>query len=265
MKLAFIAVNDLEGIAEDAAFAAQHGFQGLEFNYWGNFQDLTADTVAQMRTVLDEHGVACSSLGLWGWNHLAPDPAERQEAQGHLGRAIDFAATLGASVVVTGGGQMPDASPQATADEFARVFPPFLQRVRDAGMEMAMYPVHGNSFFQGIADYERVWNRGIDVGIKLDCANIRHAGQDYLPILRDHGDRVAYVHIKEHLYLDDELASQPAAGMGDIEWGKIMAFLYEAGYQGYLSFEPHGPKWSRPPLRRAMLVLSQRYIRQFLL
>jgi len=72
------------------------------------------------------------------------------------------------------------------------------------------------------------------------------------------------VHIKEHLYMDGELVSQPAAGMGDIEWGKIMAFLYEHGYDGYLSIEPHGPKWGRPPLRRTMLLLTQRYIRQFL-
>ena len=53
--------------------------------------------------------------------------------------------------------------------------------------------------------------------------------------------------------------------MGDIEWGKIMAFLYEGGYDGYLSIEPHGPIWGHPPLRRTMLLLSQRYIWQFLL
>ena len=50
----------------------------------------------------------------------------------------------------------------------------------------------------------------------------------------------------------------------DIEWGKVMAFLYEYGYDGYLSIEPHGPKWSRPPLREKMLLLTQRYIGQFL-
>jgi sugar phosphate isomerase/epimerase len=76
---------------------------------------------------------------------------------------------------------------------------------------------------------------------------------------------VFYVHIKEHLYLGGALVSQPAAGMGDIEWGKVMAFLHEHDYQGYLSIEPHGPLWSRPPLRRKMLLLTQRYIRQFII
>ena len=264
MRIAFIADNGLDGIEADAAFAAEHGFQGLEFNYWADFADLSADTVARMREILDRHGVACSALGLWGWNHIAADPAERKTSLAHLDRAIGFAATLGATVLITGGGDIPDADPEAKADEFARVFPPYIDRVREAGMTMAMYPVHGNSFFQGIADYQRVWERGLDVGIKLDPANWLHHGTDPLPVLRDHGDRIAYVHIKEHLYMDGGLASQPAAGMGDVPWGKVMAFLYEHGYTGYLSIEPHGPKWSRPPLRETMLLLTQRHIGQFL-
>jgi len=52
--------------------------------------------------------------------------------------------------------------------------------------------------------------------------------------------------------------------MGDIAWGKVMAFLYEANYDGYLVFEPHGPLWGREPLRRTMLLLSKRHISQFL-
>jgi len=265
MKMAFIGENHLEGVEADAAFAAEHGFAGLEYNYWGDFDKLEAGTVAKMREILDRHGVGCCALGLWGWNHIATDAAERDAAHAQLNRAIDFATTLGANVFVTGGGLMPDATPEDNAAEFASVFPPFIDRVHGAGMQMAMYPVHGNSFFRSIQDYERVWDMGFDVGIKLDCANWRHAGLEYLPVLRDHGDKVYYVHIKEHVYMDGQLVSQPAAGMGDIEWGKIMAFLYEAGYEGYLSIEAHGPKWSRDPLRRRMLLLTQRYIGQFLL
>ncbi len=79
-----------------------------------------------------------------------------------------------------------------------------------------------------------------------------------------HGDKVGYVHIKEHLYRDDALISQPAAGMGDIHWGKVMAFLYEHHYTGWLAVEPHGPIWSRGEMREKMLKLTRRYIGQFL-
>ena len=264
MKIGFIGVNDLPGVEKDARFAAEHGFEGIEFNYWKPFQDLTAETVAKMREVLDRHGVRASALGLWGWNHISPDQAERQESLGHLERAIGFAQALGAGILITGGGQVPEASLRENVAEFARVFPPFVEKAEKAGIKIALYAVHGNSFFTSIEAYERVWEHIPDVGIKLDPANIQHHGDDYLPILRDHGDRVFYVHIKEHLYMDGALASQPAAGMGDIQWGKVMAFLYEHGYDGYLSIEPHGRTWGRPPLRRTMLLLTQRYISQFL-
>ncbi|MFW6108170.1 MAG: sugar phosphate isomerase/epimerase family protein, partial [bacterium] len=160
MKMAFIGLNDLEGVEADAAFAAEHGFEGLEYNYWGNFAELTADTVKRMREALDRHGAACAALGLWGWNHLSPDPDEQKTSLGHLDRAIDFATTLGADVLITGGGDIPDADPEAKADAFAEVFPPYIDRIQDAGLTLALYPVHGNSFYQGIADYQRVWERG---------------------------------------------------------------------------------------------------------
>ncbi|NQT53528.1 sugar phosphate isomerase/epimerase [bacterium] len=265
MKLGFIAENDPAAVAEDARFAAEHGFQGLEFDFWANFAALTAATVAQMRQAMDQHGAHASALGLWGWNHLSPDPAERQQSHDHLTRAIGFAQDLGASILITGGGQIPGASPEENAAEFIKVFPPFVEQATAAGLKIALYPVHGNSFFSTIADYERVWEKVPDVGIKLDPANIKHHGDDYLPILRDHGDRVFHFHIKEHVYMDGELVSQPAAGMGDIEWGKCMAFLYEHGYDGYLSIEPHGPLWSRGERRLRMLLLTQRYMSQFLL
>jgi len=264
MRWAFIGDNDLPGVDADGKFAEAHGFQGIEYNYWGNFKDLTEETVQRMRTSLRNYGVSASALGLWGWNHLSPDPAEREEAHAMLNRAIDYAQILGADVLITGGGKIEGASIEENAAEFIKVFPPFLDRISEAGMQVAMYAVHGNSFFESIEAYERVWETIPQIGIKFDPANWRHHGDDYLAVVRQHGDKIGYMHIKEHLYMGEELASQPAAGMGDIEWGKVMAFLYEHGYEGYLSIEPHGPVWSRPPLREKMLVLSKRYIDQFI-
>jgi sugar phosphate isomerase/epimerase len=65
--------------------------------------------------------------------------------------------------------------------------------------------------------------------------------------------------------MNGQLVAQPPAGMGDIHWGKVMAFLYEHDYQGYLCFEPHGPLWSRSPLREKMLLLTKKYLAPFLL
>jgi sugar phosphate isomerase/epimerase len=218
-----------------------------------------------MGHILEKHRIEVSAFGLWGWNHISPDPDERRQSLEQLDRAIGFARSLGAGILITGGGQIPGATVEENAVEFGKVFPPFVEKARNAGLRIALYAVHGNSFLTGAESYERVWDHVPEVGIKLDPANIMHHGEDYLPILQKHGDRIFHVHIKEHLYLDGELVSQPAAGMGDIHWGKVMAFLYEHGYDGYLSIEPHGRLWSRPPLRRTMLLLTRRHIEQFLL
>lgn len=263
--LGFIASNDPEALAGDAAFATEHGFQGLEFNFWGNFSELTAETVSRMRDALDAHEQTCSMLGLWGWNHLSNDAAERAEAHEMLGRAIEFGKTLGAEFLTTGGGQVYDASPAENVAEFAKVFPPLLDRIRQAGMTPCMYPLHGHSFFDGIEAYEAVWEAGIDVTIKFDPANWKMKGLDWLDVARRHGGRIGYLHVKEIIHTEGKPASQPAAGMGDIAWGKLFAFLYEHEYDGPLSIEPHGPLWGQGPLRETMLLLTQRHISQFLL
>lgn len=265
VTIGFIGDNDPKGLKADAKFAAKHGFDELEYNYWGDFKDLTAKTVRQMRKVLDKHGVGVSMLGLWGWNHLSPDEPERAAAHEMLSRAIEFARILEARVLTTGGGDIPGAAIDRKVEEFAKVFPPFLDRIDQAGMKCALYAVHGNSFLDSIEAYERVWVKSPQVGIKFDPANWKHHGADYLAVVRRYGHKIHHVHLKEHLYHNGELASQPPAGMGDIEWGKIMAFLWEHDYQGCLSIEPHGQAWSSGPMRRALLLLTQRYISQFLL
>ncbi|MHB8996531.1 MAG: sugar phosphate isomerase/epimerase family protein [Armatimonadota bacterium] len=269
MKLAFIGSNDLSALETDAQFASDHDFRGLEFNWWGNFNGVTADTVKQMREILDSRGVGCSALGLWGWNHLSPDAAERATAHEMLNRGIEFAKIIGAKVLITGGGHIPGAGINQNANEFLKVFPPFLDRIGEAGLQPAFYGVHGASFFTSIEAYEAVWDKLPQVGIKYDPANWRHANLDYIDVVHRHGDKVTYVHIKEHLYHKGELASQPPAGMGDIEWGKVMAFLYEHDYDGYLSMEPHGDVWGWGPraceMKPKMLLLSQKYLGQFLL
>lgn len=269
MKLGFIGMNDLAGLEADARFAADHGFAGLEFNYWGNFAELTAETVGQMRDLLDRYGVGCSALGLWGWNHLSENDSERETAREMLGRAIDFAVTLGAETLISGGGTILGAGVAENAAEFVKFFPPYLERLQNAGIRPAMYAVHGASFFVRLEAYEAVWETMPEIGIKYDPANWRHAGLDYLEVVRRYGDKVAYVHIKEHIYDGDQVISQPAAGMGDIAWGKVLAFLYEHDYRGYLSMEPHGDVWGWGPkaatMRNKMLLLSQKYLDQFLL
>lgn len=264
MRLAFIGNNDLEGVEADSAFAREHGFDGLEYNYWGQFADLTMEQVKQMRAIHEKHGVSASMLGLWGWNHLSPDASERETAHLMLNRAIEFAKELGAEFLVTGAGDIPGEPVGRKIKEFLQVFPPFLEKIRQAGLQVAFYAVHGASFLDSLETFEQVWSHVPELKMKYDPANWQHHGDDYLEVVQRYGHKIGYVHIKEHLYKDGQLVSQPAAGMGDIAWGKVMAFLYEHNYEGWLSIEPHGGIWSRGAMRDKMLLLTKKYMGQFL-
>ncbi|MGD0092730.1 MAG: sugar phosphate isomerase/epimerase family protein [Planctomycetota bacterium] len=264
MKIAFIGDNDLPSVENDSRFAKEHGFTALEYNYWGGFKDLTAETVKQMAAIHKKYGVRACMLGIWGWNHLSPDPKTRAEAHAMLERAIAFAKILRADVLVTGAGDIPGEPAGRKVAEFLEVFPPILQRIQKAGLQAAFYAVHGASFLDSLEAYERVWEHLPELKIKFDPANWRHHGDDYLAVVQRYGHKIGYVHLKEHLYKDGQLVSQPAAGMGDIEWGKVMAFLYEHNYDGWLSIEPHGPIWSRGAMREKLILLTRKYISQFM-
>ncbi len=153
MKLAFVGKKDLPGVEADAAFAKEHGFAGLEYDYWATFDRLERETVVRPREIQDRHGISTAAFGLWGWNHLAADPEERARSHEMLVRAIQYAEILGAGLLITGGGQLPDASVEENAAEFVRVFPPFLERAAEAGLTVAFYPVHSASFFVNMEAY----------------------------------------------------------------------------------------------------------------
>lgn len=125
--------------------------------------------------------------------------------------------------------------------------------------------MHGASFLDSLEAYEKLWEIYPMVGMKIDPANLRGVGIDYLPFFIQHTPMMYEVHIKEAIQIDDNpWVSQPAAGMGDIMWGKIFAFLYEANWNKYMVVEPHGQLWGRGELRFKMLKLTRRYMSQFI-
>jgi sugar phosphate isomerase/epimerase len=180
-----------------------------------------------------------------------------------LDRAIGFAKVLGANVLVTGGGDIPHEPAGRKVKEFVKVFTPILKKMEKAKLTPAFYAVHGASFFDSLQTYERVWEVLPQIRIKYDPANWHFHGDDYLEVVQRYGNKIGHVHIKEHLMKEGRLVSQPAAGMGDIAFPKVLAFLYEHHYKGWLSIEPHGSIWGGE-LREKMILISKKYLEQFM-
>ena len=264
MKLAFIGENSLEGVEADSRLAAENGFDGIEYNYWSDFRKLTMDNVKQVAAIHQKHGTRAAMLGTWGYNHLASDPAEREEAGKLLDRQIEFAQVLKAEWIVTSCGQIHGEPVGANIPAFAKHFAPVMEKVKKAGLKLAFYALHGNSFLDSLAVMERVWEVMPEMRLKYDPANWQGHGDDYLEILRKFGNKVGYVHIKDRMSVNVQAVTEPPAGMGDIEFPKMLAFLYQHNYSGYLSIEPHGALWGVGELRRKNILLSKRYIEPML-
>jgi len=266
MKLAFIGGKYPDTLEDTARLAADVGYEALEFDYWNEFEELiTDDVVSWAQGVLQRHGVGVAAYGLWGYNHLSPDADERAHAHETLDRAIGCAEQLGAHALVLGTGDMPDEPVERKLDEFATVFRPILKRIADAGMQPAFYAIHGGSFLDSVETFDLACERLPGVKLKYDPANWGDAGQDYVEVARRCRDRMGHVHIKEVIHSEGRIVSQPPAGMGEIEWGKVLTFLYEGGYDGHLSVEPHMPPWTKGEALRTNLILSKRHISRFLL
>ncbi len=265
MKLAFIGENSLDGVESDSRLAAENGFDGIEYNFWGDFRTLTMDTVKQMAAIHQKYGTKAAMLGTWGYNHLASDPAEREEAARLLERQIEYAQVLRADWIVTSCGQIHGEPAGASIRAFAEHFGPVMEKVEKAGLKIAFYALHGHSFLDSIATLERAWEAVPDMKLKYDPANWATHGQDYIDLVRRYGHKVGYVHIKDRMVHDGRAICEPPAGMGDICFPKIMAFLYQHNYDGYLSIEPHGHTWGRGELRRKNILLSKRYLEPMLI
>ena len=264
MKLAFIGDNGLDGVEADSRLAAENGFDGIEYNFWGEGRDLTADTVKKMAGIHQKYGTRASMLGMWGFNHLASDPAEREEAARLLDRQIEFAQMLKAEWIVTSCGQVHGEPIGASIPAFSKHFVPVVEKIKKAGLKLAFYALHGNSFLDSIATLERVWEVMPEMKLKYDPANWNGHGDDYLALVRRYGHKIGYVHIKDQLLVNGRSVAEPPAGMGDIQFPKVMAYLYQHNYNGYLSIEPHGGTWGRGELRRKNILLSKRYLEPML-
>ena len=102
------------------------------------------------------------------------------------------------------------------------------------------------------------------VGIKFDPSHPAYENRDWMPELVAAGPHLVHAHAKDVLRIGGELAQDPNPGLGEIAWGPFFALLYAAGYDGAVCIEPHSQLYTGEK-RYQFLVISQRYLQQFML
>jgi sugar phosphate isomerase/epimerase len=255
-------------LAEIAGWAAANGFNCLEVACWPNVEgptrryggvchidcaSLTDDQAQQIVGDLGERGITISGLGYYP-NPLAGDLDVRAAAVSHLRAVIAAAPKLGVAVVNTFIGNDQHRPYRENVAELTTVWPDIVSHAVDHGVRIAIencpmifsegeWP-GGNNLMHSPAAWRDVFEllEGDTIGLNLDPSHLVWQMIDYERVVREFGPRIYHVHAKdmeidrnglyEHGVLSAGIGWQVPRlpGLGEIQWDRFIAALYQAGY-----------------------------------
>jgi sugar phosphate isomerase/epimerase len=211
----------------------------------------------QVRRQAEELGLTITSVaGMYPWptdsRDLAnPDPGVRQRAVQYLCRCVDFAAELGAPLVIVVPSAVSKVAPVGFADD-PEAWPAAVQRewehavdsVRQAGaygaqqgVLLAVEPINRYETFlvTTAADALRfVRDVGLEsVKVHLDTFHMNIEEADPADAIRQMGSLLVNLHVAD--------SNRQAVGEGHTDFRAILQALKDIGYRGALVLEPLPP------------------------
>ena len=300
MKLGFVSAIlpdlDLEAVLR---FAAECGYDSVEVMCWPRggaerrYAGVTHIDVASLdaRRVQDlaaSSGVELSGLGYYP-NPLAPDAAEARVYTDHLRKVIAAARALGLGVVNTFVGRDWTRSVEDNWPRFRDTWKPLIAYAEDQGVKIAiencpmLFTKDEWPGGKNLAHSPAVWRRMFEeipsrsFGLNYDPSHLVWQHMDWLKPIREFADRIFHVHAKDvridRHRLDDvgilatpnEYHKPKLPGLGDIDWGKFISVLGDAGYDGPVCVEVEDRAYERDlGTRKASLVQSHTFLRNFI-
>ncbi len=217
--------------------AARAGFTGVEFLFPYEFP------AAEIRRRLDANGLALALFNLppgdWaaGERGLACLPGRRAEFQDGVRRALDYADTLGGSLLhCMAGVPAADVSPVTAAALYAANLDWACEQAAGAGVRLAIEPInqrdmpgyHLATLEQGAA---LVAALGAErVGLQFDVYHAQVSQGDLSRRLERLLPIVAHVQIAD-------VPGRHEPGTGEINWAHVFAQLDALGYAGWVGCE----------------------------
>jgi len=300
MKLGFVSaiLPDLD-LGAVLGFAAEIGYDTVEVMCWprGGAERRYAGVTHIDVASLDAHrvqdlarstGVALSGLGYYP-NPLAPDAAEARVYTDHLRKVIAAARALGLGVVNTFIGRDWTRSVDDNWPRFRDTWKPLIGYAEDQGVKIAiencpmLFTKDEWPGGKNLAHSPAVWRRMFEeipsrsFGLNYDPSHLVWQHMDWLKPIREFADRIFHVHAKdvriEKHRLDDvgilatpnEYHKPKLPGLGDIDWGKFISVLGDAGYDGPVCVEVEDRAYEKDlDTRKLSLVQSHTFLRNFI-
>ena len=239
---------------------------GLEFieiccNYDKDIERLLSSESEIIENV-KRTGIDISSIGRW--NHeiysggvLLP---EKKKLYFEL---LDTAKRIGAHTFVCGCNYDESISLYKNYSTAIALFSELIEHA-EGKIKIAVENCHWNNFVISPREWEVVLGELPELCLKYDPSHAYNRDADYLSEMSDWGERIAHFHVKGTVHAGARKVSDPPAGMDDIRWGSVFAVLYDRGYDGDLSIEPHSAAWQGVRADRGV-EFTRDYIKQFVI
>ncbi len=302
MKLGFFSAIlpdlDLEKVVR---FAAAERFACVELACWPKMKadrryagithleaaGFTRSDAARIRDLFAAAKVEISGLGYYP-NPLTPARPEARASLQHLKRVIRAASLLEVNLVNTFVGRDWTRSVDENWPRFCKVWKPLVQFAADRGVRIAIencpmlftrdeWPGGKN-----LAHTPEIWRRMFEeipaknFGLNFDPSHFVWQQLDIARALREFGSRLFHVHAKDARLDRDALArvgilahplqfhTPKLPGMGDVNWGALVAVLNDVGYRGPVCIEVEDRAYEGSLAnRKRALVQSRRFLEPY--
>ncbi len=274
MKLGFVSAifPDLS-LDQVLEFAGGEGFDCVEVMCWPpggpdrayggvchiDCSEFTQGMADDVRALCDKHRVAISALGYYSVP-LSAQPDQAEAAQAHLRKVIDAAPMLGLAGINSFVGANQTLNLEDNFKLFEQVWPGIVRHAEERGVRIGIENcpmLYANTwpFGLNLARSPAIWRRMFEIipsanfGLNYDPSHLRMQLMDPIAPIREFGPRIFHTHAKDMRIdqhrLDDVGSLAPPMdrgtakipGLGDIDWGKWIGALSDAGYQGPVCIE----------------------------
>lgn len=303
MQLGFVSaiLPELSG-KEVIQFAAESGYECVEMMCWPkgkaerryagvthiDVNDLTASDVKEIHAWLKDQNIFISGLGYYP-NPLTPDHAEAQVYIDHIRKVIDAAVKLEIGVVNSFIGRDWKKSVDENWPRFLEVWKPLIKYAEERNIRIGIENcpmAFSNDEWPGgknLASTPAIWRRMFNdipsdnFGLNFDPSHLVWQKIDISKAIREFASKFVHVHAKDARVdqhrLDEvgimgtplQFHTPKLPGLGDVNWGQFYSVLSDAGYNGPVCVEVEDRAYEGSiDRRKASLLQSQRYLRQFM-
>jgi sugar phosphate isomerase/epimerase len=274
MQLGFVSAifGDL-GFEEVLKHAANLGYDCVEVMCWPpggpdrkfggvmhiDVTDFPQSRADDVRGLCEKYGVQISALGYYSVP-LSADEEQAHVACEHLPKVMDAAVKLGLGTINSFVGADHTLPLEENFKKFEAVWPGLVRQAEDRNIRIGiencpMLFERTWPFGLNMARTPAIWRRMFEIipsnhfGLNYDPSHLRMQLIDPIAPIREFGSRIFHAHakdmrIEEHLLNDVgslvppmERCAAKIPGLGDIDWGKFIGALSDAGYDGPVCVE----------------------------